>query len=207
MVNTGATGVSGATQATSDIPPIDCKELNSRNEKERAALGSDESKSIQSAFGDGGATTVAHASLNGGSPVGAASRLLPLRYKHLAEGLWANTTKAQRRQMRKTGRSNVCPGAPFNYGKACRPHQSHCESKILETLFSATPTPSGTLLPQHQLAVAGQSEQQIAVPGLQEVAVPCAGVLQLEHRVVPEGLQEGRPASAMLTNPSSGVSA
>lgn len=146
MVNTGASGVNGATQATGDIPPVDCQELDSRNKKERAALGSDESKSIQSAFGEGGATTVAHASLNGGSPTGAASRLLPLRYKHLAEGLWANTTTAQRRKMRKTGRSNVCPGAPFKYGKACRPHQSHCESKILETLFSGSPKPSGNLL-------------------------------------------------------------
>jgi len=144
--NAADTGMNQGSQASSDIAEPDCKELNKRNADQRGKLGKDKAESIKSAFGKSGATTVAHGSLNGGPPIGAASRLLPSRYKHLAQGLWAEKSKAKRRKMRKSRRSNVCPEAPYRYSKAARPHQSHCESKILETLFSGSPKPSGSLL-------------------------------------------------------------
>ncbi len=144
--NSGSLTTNVGGQAVAIDKETPCKELDNKNKAERQALANDPSKSISGNFGPGGATTVAHGSMNGGAALGAASRLLPQRFKHLAEGLWANTSKTQRRQMRKTGRSNVCPGAPFTYQKSARPHQSHCESKILESMFSNGAKPTGNLL-------------------------------------------------------------
>jgi hypothetical protein len=144
--NSAASGVNAAKTAPGDTPKP-CEELDGKNTAQRTALAKDpESKSIQKNFGPGGVTTVVHGSLDGGPAIGAASRLLPSRYSHLAQGLWAGKNKQQRAAMKKSGTSNVCPGNQFKYQKAARPHQSHCESKILETMFSASPAPSGTLL-------------------------------------------------------------
>jgi hypothetical protein len=139
-------GLNQGSEASGDAPDSPCEEMTQQNEALRGQLAGDqENASIRGAFGPNGASTVAHASLNGGSAIGAASRLLPGRYAGLAQGLWENTTPEQRREMRQSGRSNVCPDAPFQYDVAAfRPHQSHCESKILETLFAGTP--AGTLV-------------------------------------------------------------
>lgn len=145
--NSAASGVNAAKTAPGDTPKTPCEELDDKNKSQRATLASDpDSQSIRSNFGPGGVTTIAHSSLDGGPAMGAASRLLPSRYSHLAQGLWAGKNKQQRAAMKKSGTSNVCPGNQFKYQKAARPHQSHCESKILETMFSASPAPSGTLL-------------------------------------------------------------
>lgn len=143
-----ATAVSVKTGQPSppNVDQTTCQKLEARNEAVRGQLANDPSPSIQGAFGPQGATTVAHGSLNGGAPIGAASRLLPGRYANLAQGLWANPDREARKKMRASGRSNLCPEPPFTYGQAFRPHQSHCESKILETLFAPGGTPpSGTL--------------------------------------------------------------
>ena len=145
--NSAAMGMNTGGSASGNIPETPCEELDKRNKSQRSQLANDpQSESVRGAFGPGGATTVAHGSLNGAAPLGAASRLLPSRYKHLAQGLWAETDKKKRRAMRKSRRSNLCPDPAFRYEKAARPHQSHCESKILETLFAPGGTPpSGTL--------------------------------------------------------------
>jgi hypothetical protein len=143
-----AAGVNAANQSLSDIPPTDCKELEKNNEKLRSDLSEDSSESVSKPFGSKGATTVAHGSLNGGIPIGTTSRLLPSRYdKRVVQGMWAEKDTSKRKQIRKTGKSNLCPEPAFHYKKAFRPHQSHCESKILETLFApGKPKPTGTLL-------------------------------------------------------------
>jgi hypothetical protein len=145
--NSAAIGVNQGAQGMGDSPESNCKELEKRNTAQRAQLSNDQSASIRGAFAMPGATTVAHGSLNGGAPMGAASRLLPSRYQHLKQGLWAEKDRAKRSAMRKSGSSNVCPGAPFTYEqRAIMPHQSHCESKILESMFAGGAQPSGTLL-------------------------------------------------------------
>lgn len=144
--NSAATGMNAGGAAMGDVPSTPCQEMEGRNTALRTRLAQDPSQSTQEGFGPTGATTVAHGSLNGGAPLGAASRLLPSRYNDLAQGLWANRDRAARRQMRESGRSNLCPEPPFTYAQGFRPHQSHCESKILETMFApGGPPPSGTL--------------------------------------------------------------
>lgn len=146
--NTAATGVNQAGMAVDMGPPTLCEAMESQNKALREDLAADESASIKEGFGSSGATTVAHGSLTQSSPMGATSRLLPSRYDdRVVKGLWEEKDKDKRKAMRKSGESNVCPGKPFKYDQAYRPHQSHCESKILETLFkpgSASPA-GGTL--------------------------------------------------------------
>jgi hypothetical protein len=62
------------------------------------------------------------------------------------KGFWSETDKAKRRKKRKSGKSNLCPDPAFKYDEAMRPHQSHCESKILETLYSAGKPAAGSSL-------------------------------------------------------------
>lgn len=145
--NSAAGTVNAATMKPGEIPPTNCQELKTSNENLRTTLSEDSSKSVSDNFGKSGATTVAHGSLNGGAPIGAGSRLLPSRYdKRVVEGLWAEKDKTKRRKKIEDGSSNLCPKPEFKYAKGYRPHQSHCESKILETLFSGEPKPKGTLL-------------------------------------------------------------
>jgi hypothetical protein len=146
--NSAATGMSAGGQATGDIPAVTCQELEGQNVALRQRLAQDPSASVRESFAPppDAASTVVHGSLNGGAAIGAVNRLLPARYNDLAQGLWAGRNREQRRQMRETGESNLCPEPPFTYGQGFRPHQSHCESKILETLFAPGGTPpSGTL--------------------------------------------------------------
>jgi len=126
--------------------------MDGQNTSLRRSLARDrKSKTIRDTFGASGASTVAHGSLQGGASLGAGSRLLPSRYdSRVVKGLWKEKNKKKRRQMRKSGKSNLCPEPPFEYAEAKRPHQSHCESKILETLFdpkqNPTQPPKGSLL-------------------------------------------------------------
>ncbi len=142
--NSVATGFNAATMAPGQVPATPCEELEEKNKSLRQSLARDrKSPSIRGTFSKKGASTVAHASLNGGPPVGAGSRLLPTRYsKRVVKGLWNGKHKTKIKQRK----SNLCPEPPYKYDKGYRPHQSHCESKILETLFAATPKPTGTLL-------------------------------------------------------------
>lgn len=121
-------------------PPPDtpCEELQKRNQTLRRSLARDKrSRSIRQNFGANGATTVAHGSLNGGGAVGATSRLLPSRYDNrVVKGLWAEPNKKKRSARIKARSSNLCPDPPFEYDSAFRPHQSHCESKMLEHLYN-----------------------------------------------------------------------
>jgi hypothetical protein len=95
-------GLNQGSEASGDAPDSPCEEMTQQNEALRGQLAGDqENASIRGAFGPNGASTVAHASLNGGSAIGAASRLLPGRYAGLAQGLWENTTPEQRREMRQ----------------------------------------------------------------------------------------------------------
>ena len=124
----------GGTSMASPAP--DCAALEVMNQQLRNDLANDpKSAGIRKIFGAGGASTVAHGALLPGGPImGSTSRLLPMRYNsRVVKGLWESPNRAA---MRKTGRSNLCPQPPFQYGNALRPHQSHCESKLLETLFS-----------------------------------------------------------------------
>ncbi len=146
--NAAASTVNVAAMAPSVTPTSICEELQTQNTSLRKDLSEDTAKNVNEAFGPSGATTVAHGALSGGNPIGATSRLLPSRYnKRVVEGLWEEKDKSKRRKMLASGSSNVCPQKPFKYAKGYRPHQSHCESKILETLFSpSNPKPSGTLV-------------------------------------------------------------
>lgn len=143
-----AMGVNAAGQAQAKVPESACEELEAKNTSLRNDLSNDKAKGVNEPFGANGATTVAHGSLGGGNQVGAASRLLPSRYnKRVVEGLWVEKNKTKRREMLSSGSSNVCPEKPFKYAKGYRPHQSHCESKILESLFRpGNPAPTGTLV-------------------------------------------------------------
>jgi hypothetical protein len=141
QVNTGGTSTAA--------PPPDCASMEVQNQQLRQDLASDaKSAAIRKIFGAGGASTVAHGALLPGGPVmGSTSRLLPSRYNNrVVKGLW---DRSDRPKMRQSGSSNLCPDPPFQYGNALRPHQSHCESKLLETLFNPArfpQPPSGTLL-------------------------------------------------------------
>lgn len=145
--NTVATGVNQAGMAVDMGPPTLCEAMESQNNALREGLAADESESVRTGFGSSGATTVAHGSLNSGAPMGATSRLLPSRYDdRVVKGLWEEKDRDKRKEMVKNGTSNVCEAKKFKYGKAYRPHQSHCESKMLETMFKPGGTPpSGTL--------------------------------------------------------------
>ena len=135
--NPATMGCNAATMMPSG-PGSACEKMGVMNTELRGALAGDKSsKTISDAFGPTGATTVAHGSLSGGGVTAAASRLLPSRYKNMAQGIWKEKNKKKRRAKRKSGKSNLCPKPAFTYDQAFRPHQSHCESKILEDLFQS----------------------------------------------------------------------
>ena len=124
----------GGTSTAAPAP--NCASMEVQNQQLRNDLATDpKSAGIRKVFGAGGASTVAHGALLPGGPVmGSTSRLLPSRYNNrVVKGLWERSDRAK---MRRTGSSNLCPDPPFKYGSALRPHQSHCESKLLETLFN-----------------------------------------------------------------------
>ena len=153
--NPATAGVSAAKMMPPG-PETDCEKMEVMNEGLRGSLAKDKkSKSLQKAFGKKGPTTVAHGSLSGGGVQGTASRLLPTRYDgRVAKGLWKEKSKSKRRAMRKGRKSNLCPEPAFKYAKAARPHQSHCESKILEDMFGppSKPPTGQTLTLNIQLA-------------------------------------------------------
>jgi hypothetical protein len=144
MAKTGnpATPAMNAAKMMPPGPESDCEKMEVMNTQLRGDLASDpESASIRGAFGEK-ATTVAHGSLSGGGVLGATSRLLPSRYDNrVAKGIWKEKDKKKRRAMKKSGASNVCPESKFKYGKGFRPHQSHCESKMLEEMFGPPSKP------------------------------------------------------------------
>jgi hypothetical protein len=125
-------------------PPPDCAELNDKNTKLRSDLQKDPAKDTKEYFA--GSSTVAHASFDAGPAAGAVSRLLVQRYdRRVVKGLWGSEAGRKKIEART---SNLCPDPEFKYDSGYRPHQSHCESKLLETLFdpAGTPPTGGSLL-------------------------------------------------------------
>ena len=145
--NSGSTTVSTGGMSAPEPDP-ECEALHDANDSERDRLSNatqkaDPTKPHQTVrAAASGNTTITHATFNG-NPLKAASKAVIHKYDNsFSEGLTAE--EIEQRTSNSKVKSKACGG--HEYQKTARPHTSHTESRIIETIFGASPPPQGGTL-------------------------------------------------------------